>query len=95
MDGAQDLCWQVLLFLKELASSTSLHEVFSISYGSEPIESRSIRFTDQIGGCHVLTVNICIKVRLDLKADKSPFVVKGPSFPRVVNPRYRIRGTNV
>jgi hypothetical protein len=42
----------------------------------------------------LLTVNGCIKVRLDLQADKSPVVVKGPFFPRVVNPRYRIRGTN-
>jgi hypothetical protein len=41
----------------------------------------------------VLTVNSCIKVRLDLQADKSPVVVKGPFFSRVVNPRYRIRGT--
>jgi hypothetical protein len=24
----------------------------------------------------------------DLQADKSPVVVKGPFFPRVVNPRY-------
>jgi hypothetical protein len=36
----------------------------------------------------LLTVNSCIKVRLDLQADKSPVVVKGPFFPRVVNPRY-------
>jgi hypothetical protein len=43
----------------------------------------------------LLTVNSCIKVCLDLQADKSPAVVKGPFFPRVVNPRYRIRGTNV
>jgi hypothetical protein len=43
----------------------------------------------------LLTVNSCIKVRLDLQADKSPVVVKGPFFPRVVNPRYRILGTNV
>jgi hypothetical protein len=43
----------------------------------------------------MLTVNSCIKVRLDLQANKSPVVVKGPFFPRVVNPRYRIRGTNV
>jgi hypothetical protein len=40
---------------------------------------------------HLLTVNSCIKVCLDLQADKSPVVVKGPFFPRVVNPRYRIR----
>jgi chromosome segregation ATPase len=43
----------------------------------------------------LLVVNSFIKVRLDLQADKSPVVVKGPFFPRVVNPRYRIRGTNV
>jgi hypothetical protein len=43
----------------------------------------------------MLTVNSCIEVRLDLQADKSSIVVKGPFFPRVVNPRYRIRGTNV
>jgi hypothetical protein len=41
----------------------------------------------------LLTVNSCIKVRLDLQEDKSPVVVKGPFFPRVVNPRYRICGT--
>jgi hypothetical protein len=43
----------------------------------------------------LLTVNSCIKIRLDLQADKYLVVVKGPFFPRVVNPRYRIRGTNV
>jgi hypothetical protein len=30
---------------------------------------------------HLLTVNSCIKVRLDLQADKSSVVVKGPFFP--------------
>jgi hypothetical protein len=34
-----------------------------------------------------------IKLQVDLQADKSPIVVKGPFFPRVVNPRYRNRGT--
>jgi hypothetical protein len=34
-----------------------------------------------------------IKLQVDLQADKSPVVVKGPFFPRVVNPRHRIRGT--
>jgi hypothetical protein len=43
----------------------------------------------------MLTVNSYIKFRLDLQAEKSPVVVKGLFFPRVVNPRYRIRGTNV
>jgi hypothetical protein len=41
----------------------------------------------------LLTVDYRIKVHMDLQADKSPVVVKGPFFPRVVNPRYRIRGT--
>jgi hypothetical protein len=39
----------------------------------------------------LLTVNSCIKFRLDLQADKSSVVVKGPFFPQV-NPRYPIRG---
>jgi hypothetical protein len=34
-----------------------------------------------------------IKLQVDLQADKSPVVVKEPFFPRVVNPRYLIRGT--
>jgi hypothetical protein len=29
----------------------------------------------------LLTINSCTKVRLDLQADKSPVVVKGPFFP--------------
>jgi hypothetical protein len=29
----------------------------------------------------LLTVNSCIEFRLDLQADKSPVVVKGPFFP--------------
>jgi hypothetical protein len=31
----------------------------------------------------LLMVNSCIKVRLDLQADKSPVIVKGPFFPQV------------
>jgi hypothetical protein len=38
---------------------------------------------------------IISKFVYDLQANKSPIVVKGPFFPRVVNLRYRIRGTNV
>jgi hypothetical protein len=34
-----------------------------------------------------------IKLQVDLQVEKSPIVIKGPFFPRVVNPRYRIRGT--
>jgi hypothetical protein len=47
------------------------------------------------GGGGMLTVYNRIKLQVELQADKSPGVVKGPFFPRVVNPRYRIRGTNV
>jgi hypothetical protein len=43
----------------------------------------------------VLTVYNRIKVPVDLQVDKSPVIAKGPFFPRVVNPRYRICGTNV
>jgi hypothetical protein len=42
--------------------------------------------------CRLIVVS---KFVYDLQADKSLVVVKGPFFPRVVNPRYRIRGTNV
>jgi hypothetical protein len=41
----------------------------------------------------LLTVDYRIKVHMDLEADKSTVAVKGPFFPRVVNPRYQIRGT--
>jgi hypothetical protein len=47
----------------------------------------------QANRAEVLTVDYRIKVHMDLQPDKSPVVVKGPFFPRVVNPRYRIRGT--
>jgi hypothetical protein len=50
----QDLSWQELLFSKELASFAPLDKVFSIGYGRGPIESRLIRFTDQVGGCRVV-----------------------------------------
>jgi hypothetical protein len=45
------------------------------------------------GATYLLMVDYRIKVHMDLQADKSTVVVKGPFFPRVVNPRYRIRGT--
>jgi hypothetical protein len=43
----------------------------------------------------LLTVYIRVKVQVDLQVDKSFVVVKGPFFPHVMNPRYRIHGTNV
>jgi hypothetical protein len=51
--SARGLSWHVLLFGKELASFAPLDEVFSISYDRGPIESRSIRLTDQVHGCRV------------------------------------------
>jgi hypothetical protein len=41
----------------------------------------------------LLMVYIRSKLHMDLQADKSPVVVKGPFFPPVVNPMYRIYGT--
>jgi hypothetical protein len=52
-NSAQCLSWQVLLFGEELASFAPLDKIFSVSYGGGPIESRSIRFTGQVGGCRV------------------------------------------
>jgi hypothetical protein len=43
----------VLLFSKELLSFAPFYEVISIGYGRGPIESRSVRFADKVGGCHV------------------------------------------
>jgi hypothetical protein len=43
----------------------------------------------------LLTVYNRIKQQVDLQADKSTIAVKGPFFPRVMKPRYQIRGTNV
>jgi hypothetical protein len=43
-----------MLFGKELASFAPLDEVFGISHGRRPVKSRSVRFTDQIGGCRVV-----------------------------------------
>jgi hypothetical protein len=71
------------------------------SYGASPSAALSSRAWLSPRSCtpssraRLYTVNSCIKVRLDLQADKSPVVVKGPFFPLVVNPRYRICGTNV
>jgi hypothetical protein len=45
--------------------------------------------------CYCWRLIIVSKFVCDSQAYKSPVVVKGPFFPRVVNPRYRIRGTNV
>jgi hypothetical protein len=43
---------------------------------------------EQIRRWPLLTVYNRIKLQVDLQADKSPVVVKGPFFSRVVNPRY-------
>jgi hypothetical protein len=44
----------------------------------------------------LLTVYNLIRLQVDLQANNSPIVSSGePFFPRVVDPRYRICGTNV
>jgi hypothetical protein len=72
-----------------------LKENWKLQKGNKKIKSWSLVPRQRRQKRGLLTVNSCIKVRLDLQADKSPVVVKGPFIPRVVNPRYRIRGTNV
>jgi hypothetical protein len=44
----------VLLLGKELTSFAPLNEVFSISHGCGPVESRSVCLADQVGGCLVV-----------------------------------------
>jgi hypothetical protein len=43
----------VLLFGKELASVAPLYEVFGVGHGRGTAKTRSVSFTDQIGGCRV------------------------------------------
>jgi hypothetical protein len=70
-----------------------INSVVSVVLVQEKVEEGKLKQIPVYFAAEVLTVNNCIKVCLDLQADKSPVVVKGPFFPRVVNPRYRIRGT--
>jgi hypothetical protein len=56
------MSWQVLLFGEELASFAPLDEVFRVSYGRWPIESRSVCFTDQVGGCRVATTLTAVNI---------------------------------
>jgi hypothetical protein len=42
-----------MLFGKELASFAPLDEVFGVGDGCWPVKSRSVRFTDQVGGCRM------------------------------------------
>jgi hypothetical protein len=79
---------RVLDFLDELVHRYGLPHHIITDLGSNFNNHQFWEYCESM-----LTVNSCIKVRLDLQADKSPVVVKGPFFPRVVNPRYRIRVT--
>jgi hypothetical protein len=56
----------VLLFGKELASFASLNEVFSVGYVRGPIESRSVRFADQVGGCRVAATLVTMDLSQEL-----------------------------
>jgi hypothetical protein len=52
------------MFSKELASFASLDEVFGVSYGRGPIESRSVCFSDQVCGCLVAATLTALGVDL-------------------------------
>jgi hypothetical protein len=69
---------------KELRTTTSSGNVLCLGSGLS---------NTRLFARRLLTVDYRIKVHMDLQANKSFVVVKGPFFPRVVNPRYRIRGT--
>jgi hypothetical protein len=43
-DGAQGLSWLALLLCNKLTSLAPLYEVFGVSYGCGPVESRSVCF---------------------------------------------------
>jgi hypothetical protein len=43
----------VLLFGKELIPFAPLEEVFGVSHGREPVETRSICLTNQVGGSYM------------------------------------------
>jgi hypothetical protein len=57
----------VLLFGKELAFFAPFYKVFSIGYGRGPVESRSVRFTDQIGGCRVVATFAVVDLSQELE----------------------------
>jgi hypothetical protein len=64
-------------------------------YSSRTINDRIIKVGSARFINMLFTVYNRIKLQVDLQADKSPIIVKRLFFPRVVNPRYLIRGTNV
>jgi hypothetical protein len=69
-----------------------IHAKFLVQKGQLLVELAS-RLREFVEPSLLLMVYIRVKVQVDLQADKSPVVVKGPFFPQVVNPRYRICGT--
>jgi hypothetical protein len=58
----------VLLFGKELASLAPLDEVFGTTHGRGPVEARSVRSGDQIGGCCVAATLTTMDLNQELKA---------------------------
>jgi hypothetical protein len=57
----------MLLFSKELAFFAPLYEVFGISHGCGPVETRSIGLADQIGGCFVAAALAAMDLSQDLE----------------------------
>jgi hypothetical protein len=57
----------MLLFGKELASFAHLYEVFGVSHGRGPVETRSICLANQIGGCRVAATLTAMNLSQELK----------------------------
>jgi hypothetical protein len=62
-----DLSWQVLLFGKELASFAPLDEIFGISHGCGPVETRSVCLVDQVGGSCVAATLVAMNLYQELE----------------------------
>jgi hypothetical protein len=83
------LVWHCLWINDELFDKHWMEK----SYPRREIDSTNERELVNLPNCWRLM--FVSKFVRDSQAYKSPVVVKGPFLPRVVNPRYRIRGTNV
>jgi hypothetical protein len=57
----------VLLFGKELASFAPFYEIFSVGHGRGPVESRSVRFTDQVSECCVAATLSAVNLSQELQ----------------------------
>jgi hypothetical protein len=68
----------VLLFGKELASFAPLDEVFSVSHGRGPVESRSVCLADQVSGCRVAATFAAVSAKSWRPSDRKMHFIKTP-----------------